>query len=292
MPEERLVEAAGGTAAAAPFVDLMEAEFVAGKGRSGHLPVLYPDVFAARGSATLFGLLDAGGTPVAALGLRRFRLRVAGSTRRGAMIGFVVTRERDRGRQIGMRLMDLVTDRLRTDGTEFGVLWAKRPDLYLKLGWESADTSLLGRWTGPAAAARVVWETAPFAPALRRRLNRLRPSPEVERRLAIYDKRPYPADRLVIGTVPGGYVLVGVANGTGYAFEIGGRPELAPGLLAAAAGRWPDLWVNGAEGAPISRRLAESGMVAFKPNRLAMWCSLARRFEPDDAVWIPYLDRI
>jgi len=292
MPEERLVEVAGGTAAAAPLVELMEAEFVAGKGRSGHLPVLYPDVFAARGSATLFGLLDGGGAPVAVLGLRRFRLRVAGSTRRGAMIGFVMTRERDRGRQIGTRLMDLVADRLRTDGTEFGVLWAKRPDLYLKLGWESADRSLLGRWTGPAAAARVVWETAPFAPALRRRLNRLRPSPEVERRLAIYDKRPYPADRLVIGTVPGGYVLVGIANRTGYVFEIGGRPEHAPGLLAAAAERWPDLWVNGAEGEPISSRLAESGMVAFKTNRLAMWRSLARRFGPDDAVWIPYLDRI
>lgn len=295
MPEERLVVLPGGdgSATARRLVGLMEAEFVAGKGRTGRLSRLYPDAFASPRHGRLFGLVTSTGEAAAALAVRLFRIRSGGVARTGAMIGFVVTRPEARGQGLGRRLMTEAAAHLGAAGADFGVLWARRPDLYLKLGWQAADTSLLGRWQCAAdATGKVTWAKAPFAPALGLRLNRLRPAPAVERPALVYAKRPYPADRLWVATTSGGYAIVGEAAGTGYAFEMGGRPESAPDLLASAAGRWPDLRVNGSTTDPISRALGRAGLVAFEPNPLAMWLSLASRFRKRDAAWVPYLDRI
>jgi len=275
------------------LVGLMEAEFVAGKGRTGKLSRLYPDAFASPRHGRLFGLIDADGAAAAALAVRLFRIRHAGVARTGAMIGFVVTRPEERGRGLGARLMNEAAAHLRGSGIDIGVLWARRPDLYLTLGWQAADTSLLGRWQGNAdAAAKVTWTKAPFAPTLGRRLNRLRPAPAIERPALVYAKRPYPAERLWIATTRGGYAIVGEAAGTGYAFEVGGRPEVATDVLASAAARWADLRVNGSTTDPISRHLGKTGLVDFQPNPLAMWLPLASPFRRRDAVWIPYFDRI
>ena len=275
------------------LVGLMEAEFVAGKGRAGRLAQLYPDAFASPRHGRLFGLVTSNGEVAAALAARLFRIRHAGTTRTGAMIGFVVTRPADRSRGLGARLTDEAAAHLRESGVDFGVLWARRPDLYLKLGWQAADTSLLGRWQGVAAPmAEVTWAKAPFAPTIGRRLNRLRPAPAIERPALVYTKRPYPAERLWVATMSGGYAIIGEAAGTGYAFEVGGRPDAAAGLLAAAAGRWPDLRVNGSTTDLITRHLGNTGLVDFQPNPLAMWLRLATRFRKRDAVWIPYFDRI
>ena len=295
MPEERLVVLPGGdrSATARRLVGLMETEFVTGKGRTGRLSRLYPDAFASPRHGRLFGLLTSNGEAAAALVVRLFRIRHAGTTRTGAMIGFVVTRPADRGRGLGARLMDEAAAQLRESGVDLGVLWARRPDLYLKLGWRAADTSLLGRWHGaPDSAAKVTWAKAPFAPTLGRRLNRLRPAPAIERPAVVYTKRPYPAGRLWIAMVSGGYAIIGEAAGTGYAFELGGRPEAAPDLLASAAMRWPDLRINGSTTDPIARHLGKAGLVDFQPNPLAMWLPLASGFRKRDAVWVPYLDRI
>ncbi len=295
MPEERLVVVPGGdgSATARRLVGLMEAEFVTGKGRTGRLSRLYPDAFASPRHGRLFGLVASTGEAVAALAVRLFRIRRAGLARTGAMIGFVVTRPEDRGRGLGARLMDETAVHLRESGIDVGVLWGRRPDLYLKLGWQASDTSLLGRWQGAAGATgKVAWAKSPFAAALGRRLNRLRPAPAIERPALVYAKRPYPAERLWVATTSGGYAIIGEAAGTGYAFEVGGRPEAAPDLLASAATRWPDLRVNGSTTDPTSRHLGKTGLVAFQPNPLAMWLSLATRFRKRDAIWIPYFDRI
>lgn len=275
------------------LVGLMEAEFVTGKGRTGRLSRLYPDAFASPRHGRLFGLLTSNGEAAAALAVRLFRMRHTDTTQTGAMIGFVVTRPADRGRGLGARLMDEAAAQLRESGVDLGVLWARRPDLYLKLGWRAADTSLLGRWHGaPDSAAKMTWARAPFAPTLGRRLNRLRPAPAIGRPAVVYTKRPYPAERLWIATTHGGYAIIGEAAGTGYAFELGGSPEAAPGLLAAAATRWTDLRVNGSTTDPITRHLGKAGLVDFQPNPLAMWLPLASGFRKRDAVWVPYLDRI
>lgn len=293
MPEERLVALPAGAPGTAPFLALMTTEFITGKGRKGRLPSLYPDVFASPRYGRVFGIVGSDGSPAAALGVRLFRVRRSASIRTGAMIGFVVTRADSRGRGIGRRLMQGVRDHLSEAGIDFGVLWANRADLYLTLGWQPADTSLLGRWRGGTnPSGDVAWTKAPFSTLLRRRLNRMRPASTIERPSLIYNKRPYPADHLWVAAAPGAFALIGETNDTGYAFETGGMVDEAIPLLAAAAERWPDLRVNGSTEDPISRHLHKAGLVAFEANPLAMWISFASRFRKRDAVWIPYLDRI
>lgn len=293
MPEGRLIAFAGGAVEARSLVALMEAEFLVGKGRRGGLRDFYPDVFASPAMGRLYGLLGADGEPLAALGARLFRMRRDEARLQGAMIGFVVTRPEHRGRGLGVRLMEETVIHLRDSGFALGVLWTRRHDLYLKCGWQIADPSLVGRWQGGGApAANATWTRAPFQPALRRRLDRQRPQHAIERPALIYDKLPYPCRRLWAVTMPGAYALVGEAGDTGHAFEWGGDPDRASRLLATAAMRWPDLRLRGAVVDPVSRHLGDAGLVAFEPNPAGMWHSLATRFRPRDAVWIPYLDRI
>ena len=291
MPEERLVALAAGAPAAAPLIALMEAEFVAGKGRGGALAVLYPDLFASPRFGRLFALTR-GDEPRAACAVRLFTVRIGAAKVPAAMIGFVVTAPSHRRQGFGARLMQATEAQLAGHGVEVGVLWARRAHLYLTLGWKPADTSLLGRWQGEAAMPDLDWSKPPFAAPLRQRLNRLRPAPAIARPAIVYDKRPYPAERLWLAARRGAYALIGEAGETGYVFELGGRPELAPGLLAAAARRWPALSINGAIGEPISDHLRNSGHVAFERNPLAMWKGLRRPFDVRRAPWVPYFDRV
>jgi len=289
--DEDLTVCRAGDRVGAPLVALMEAEFVAGKGRSGRLSRLYPDLFASPRFGRLFGLV--GGNELrAACAVRLFSMKVDGAVRRGTMIGFVVTDPRHRGLGLGTRLMRAVEASLAGNGVELGVLWARRVELYRKLGWRLADTSLLGRWTGPSAASGATWARAPLTDTLRRRLNHLRPARSIGRPLHVYDKRPYPADRVWVATVAGAYVLIGEADATGYVFEAGGDPRQATALLVEASMRWPDLRVNGCTSDPITRHLAREGFVAFEANQLGMWKTIRGHFDLRRAPWIPYFDRV
>ncbi|MBM3547960.1 MAG: GNAT family N-acetyltransferase [Alphaproteobacteria bacterium] len=289
--DEELIAFRAGERVGASLVTLMEAEFVAAKERTGRLVRLYPDLFASPRFGRLFGLATRGALH-ATCAVRLFSMKVGAQQRMGAMIGFVVTDPRHRGQGLGMRLMRAVESSLAEDGVELGVLWARRVDLYRTLGWQLSDASLLGRWKGPAKSVGASWTRAPLPDALRRRLNRLRPAPAVARPLHVYDKRPYPADRLSVATVPGAYALIGESGGTGYAFETGGSPEGAARLLGEASRRWPDLRVNGCKGEAISRHLEREGLVAFEANPLAMWKVLRGGLDLRRVPWVPYFDRV
>jgi GNAT superfamily N-acetyltransferase len=241
----------------------------------------------------LYGLVDARGDVIAALGARLARIRSDGGRRTAAMIGFVVTRLGHRGSGLGQRLMTMTAEHLRDAGIDFGVLWTRRHDLYLRCGWQAYDPSLIGRWQGDTSTAiAATWTRAPFAPPLRRRLNRLRPQPALERPSVIYDKIPYPADMLWIATAPAAHVLIGEKGREAHALEWAGEPDRVQGLLAAAAKRWPDLTLWGTGTDPLLRRLRRAGLVDFQASAAAMWISLARPFRKRDGIWIPRLDRI
>jgi GNAT superfamily N-acetyltransferase len=273
------------------LVRIMEAEFLSG--RSGGLARFYPDVFTSRGTGRLYGLVDTKGEVVATLGARLARIRTDNRRLTAALIGFVVTAPAHRGRGLGQRLMAMTAQHLTDAGVDLGVLWTRRHDLYLKCGWQVADPSLIGRWRGGTSAAiSATWTKAPFAPAQRRRLNRLRPQPALERPYVIYDKIPYPAECLWVATAPSAYVLLGEKDEAVHALEWAGDPDRVTGLLGAAARRWPDLTLRGFASDAVSLSLGRSGLVAFDPEPAGMWISLARRFRKRDAIWIPRLDRI
>jgi len=294
-PETHLLVCTGNSRSreARALVRVMEAEFLAGKGRRGGLARFYPDVFASREMGRLYGLVEARGKVVAALGARLVRIRSDGRRRSAAMIGFVVTVPSHRGCGLGQRLMTMTAEHLREAGIDYGVLWTRRLDLYRKCGWQLADPSLIGRWQGDGVPTiDATWSKAPFAPALRGRLNRLRPQPALERPVLIYDKLPYPAERLWTATVPGAYLLIGEKGDEAQALEWGGNPDRVTGLMTAAARRWPGLTLRGSTSDPLSRRLARSGLVSFEAEPAAMWISLAHPFRRRDGIWIPRLDRI
>lgn len=273
------------------IVRVIEAEFL--KGRRGRLAHFYPEVFASRETGRLYGLVDAHGEVVAALGARLAKIRSGDARMTAAMIGFVVTAPEHRGRGLGQRLMNGAAEHLRTSGVDLGVLWTRRNDLYLKAGWQIADPTLVGTWRGDAAArASATWTKAPFAPALRRRLNRLRPQPALERPLMLYDKLPYPAERLWAATSPGAHVLVGENGDVAHALEWAGDPARVADLLVDVAHRWPDLTLRGTAADPVTRHLKRRGLVDFQPEPAGMWISLGRRFRKRDGIWIPRLDRI
>ena len=274
------------------IIRVMEAEFLSGKGRRGGLARFYPDVFASP-MGRLYGLVDAHGDVVATLGARLFKIRRDDERLTAAMIGFVLARPDRRGRGLGQRLMAETAAHLAASGVDLGVLWTARFDLYLRSGWQVVDPSLVGPWRGGATTpASATWIKAPFAPALRRRLNRLRPQQALERPSIIYDKLPYPAERVWAATVPGAYVLVGDRGDAAQALEWAGDTARVVALLGEAARRWPDLLVRGAGTDSTARHLKRSGLVDLQPEPAGMWISLARRFRRRDGIWIPRLDRI
>lgn len=292
-PDTYLLACLGGSRSsdARQIVNVIEAEFL--KGRSGRLARFYPEVFASRETGRLYGLVDIRGEVVAALGARLAKIRTGDAGLTAAMIGFVVTAPAHRGRGLGQRLMNKSAEHLRMSGVDLGVLWTRRHDLYLRTGWQIADPTVVGTWRGGVAArASVTWTKAPFAPALRRRLNRLRPQPALERPFMLYDKLPYPAERLWAATMPGAHLLVGENDDAAHALEWAGDPARVTGLLAEAARRWPDLTLRGARADPMTRHLKRHGLVDFKPEPAGMWISLSRRFRKRDGIWIPRLDRI
>jgi len=292
-PETYLLACPGGSRSrdAQQIVRAIEAEFL--KGRRGRLAHFYPEVFASREMGRLYGLVDAHGEVVAALAARLAKIRSGDARLTAAMIGFVVTAPEHRGRGLGQRLMNESAEHLRMSGVDLGVLWTRRHDLYLKTGWTVCDPTLVGRWQGDAvASASATWTKAPFAPALRRRLNRLRPQPALERPLVLYDKLPYPAERLWAATSPGAHVLVGENGDVAHALEWAGDPARVTDLLADVARRWPDLTLRGTAADPVMRHLKRSGLVDFQPEPAGMWISLSRRFRKRDGIWIPRLDRI
>lgn len=292
-PDTYLLACLGGSRSseARQIVDVIEAEFL--KGRSGRLARFYPEVFASGETGRLYGLVDAHGEVVAALAARLAKIRSGDARLTAAMIGFVVTAPGHRGRGLGQRLMDESAEHLCTSGVDLGVLWTRRHDLYLKTGWQIADPTVVGTWRGDAAArTSVTWTKAPFAPALRRRLNRLRPQPALERPLMLYDKLPYPAERLWVASSPGAHVLVGENGDAAHALEWAGDPAQVTDLLAEAARRWPDLTLRGIAADPVTRHLKRRGLVDFQPEPAGMWISLSRRFRKRDGIWIPRLDRI
>lgn len=279
-PDTYLVACPGGSRSsdARQIVRAIEAEFL--KGRRGRLARFYPEVFASREIGRLYGLVDVRGEVVAALAARLAKIRSGDARLTAALIGFVVTAPEHRGRGLGQRLMNETAEHLRTSGVDLGVLWTRRHDLYLKTGWQIADPTVVGKWRkGAAARASATWTKAPFAPAL-------------ERPLMLYDKLPYPAERLWVATSPSAHVLVGENGDVAHALEWAGDPARVTDLLADAARRWPDLTLRGTATDPVTRYLKRRGLVDFQPEPAGMWISLARRFRKRDGIWIPRLDRI
>ena len=292
-PDTYLLARPGGSRSsdARQIVDVIEAEFL--KGRRGRLARFYPEVFASRETGRLYGLVDVHGEVVAALAARFAKIRSGDARLTAAMIGFVVTAPEHRGRGLGRRLMNEAAEHLRTSGVDLGVLWTRRHDLYLETGWQVADPTVAGKWQrGAAARASATWTKAPFAPALRCRLNRLRPQPALERPLMLYDKLPYPAERLWVASSPGAHVLVGENGDAAHALEWAGDPARVADLLADVAQRWPDLTLRGIAADPVTRHLKRRGLVDFQPEPAGMWISLGRRFRKREGIWIPRLDRI
>ena len=124
---------------------LFDAEFTHGRGRTLSLAQRLPAVFGTTG-ATAWSVRDQGEC-VSAFVTRPFDWLDAGATLRGAMVGLVCTRQDHRGKGLATRLLATALEELRVQQVRFAVLWAGKPDVYERAGWQFVDRGLLGRMT-------------------------------------------------------------------------------------------------------------------------------------------------
>jgi predicted N-acetyltransferase YhbS len=270
---------------------LFDAEFIHGRGRTLSLAQRLPGVFGTTG-ATTWSARD-GGECVSAFVTRPFDWLDAGATLRGAMVGLVCTRQDHRGRGLATRLLAMALEELRVQQVRFAVLWAGKPDVYERAGWQFADRGLLGRMTA-AAPARDLARTDVDARSAWKALDAMRRASRLVRGEGDWSALLPPSTRSRIVAGHDCYAVIGELGRVGYLLDLDGEPAGMGGLVRSVAGDYDELLLNIPGNGPVHAALAPMPGIQWQAQRLAGWMALddgidAARF----ADWyLPFLDRI
>lgn len=281
------------------LIPLLDEEFVFGKGRTLSLRQRFPTVFGRDNLPHILLCADADEI-LSALAMRRFDWVADGEIFKGAMIGAVYTQPARRGAGHASRLLAAAATQLRTEGTDFGVLWTGQPAFYTRLGWQAADCSVLGEIVPDLAQTPHDVTTQPAATAtssleeLRRRWLKAM----TVRRPEDYRHVPLPAARVDLlwreDQGQAAYALLGSSGATGFLYELAGHPDGYAALWRTVCHERSRIYVNDRTDSPSCRWLSEHTGISWQNKSLAMWLPLSERVTmPLLGQWqIPYFDRI
>lgn len=292
----------------APLISLLDAEFIFAKERSISLLQRFPGVFSVANLGNLL-VCKEGERVVSALAIRKFKWHEGADHYDGAMIGTVYTHPARRGQGHASHLLAMAAERLRDQGVDFCVLWAGQASFYKRLGWASADSSVLGTATLSACAApadptepandaitRMPLEEMPSAQleALRTRSQ----TPWIQRPPGDFRNVPIPAECAEIAwrNPPGAsaYALFGRCGETTFLYELAGDAACFSSLWQSVCRGARRVVINDRLNSPSHRWLATHTSIAWQEQALTLWLPLSGRIDVARlAQWhIPYFDRI
>ena len=285
------------------LLDLLDREFIFGKGRRLSLEQRFPAVLSRQTPQTML-LAKAQNLIVSALAIKAFDWITPLRSWRAAMVGMVYTRPEWRGRGVASLLLQAARHRMEQESYDFAVLWTTQPDFYARLGWIGADCGVLGVAQTAIAEANQetampeVIRTAPapdtaalaFIETLRRRYAPARAA----RTQTSYASLPPPAEGLELLRGESAYALVGRRNDHGYLYEMMGEPGEFPALCSTLAAAYATLYLNLQRDTVAARFFATQSAIRWQAQGLAMWLPLgATARTACFADWyIPFLDRI
>ena len=277
------------------LVAALDAEFVAGRGRSGSLAWRYPDLLREQNLANVHVRRHAGRI-VSCCAVRRFTWTSDRERWTGAMIGLVYTAPQARGRGHAAHVLEDAVDALAAAGCDFAVLWSGLDGYYERLGWEPHDRGIFGSVDGVGAPSPLAADGIDVA-----RYDALR-APQAKARVArdatSYRCVPLPAARVAsvfaCSDDDEAAALVGEAAGARYVYEVVGAAAALPALWQALVDGAAAVHVNHSIRTPFHRWLTAHTPIEFAAQELAYWRMLSPRARR--AAWrdwhIPYFDRI
>lgn len=272
---------------------LVDDVFVRSRGLTRSLATRYPDIFEKERAANVFVALQ-GHHVVSAIATRPIAWRSSGSEGWVAALGLLATDPAYRGRGVGTAVLEAVVESVAADDASAAVLWATRPRLYQRLGWQKADPGVVG--TGAGGGAQ---RDAPVAEMLDAEVAtslaaiRVRHATEVFARApGTWRVVPAPADAVYAYRSAEAYALLGRRGDRGYLYELVGHEHAFPVLWAAIRRDVSTVVVNDAPGTPSHRWLSQRRAVEWEPKPLAMWLGLDDSGSAVAGSYVPYFDRI
>lgn len=284
------------------LIRLLDEEFIIGKGRTISLRRRFSKVF---GHDNLHNILVCmvADEIAAALALFPFDWRDRSAVFRGAMIGAVYTHPIRRKQGLASRLLEAAAMQMQEQNIDFGVLWTGQPAFYARLGWQSADNSVLGEieMTTPvdAAASRTVsTKQADEAVTLLEGIRRRAFNATTLRRIEDYRQLPVPATNLNVlwcqDRSREAYALLGNNGETGVLYEMVGDIDCFSVLWQEACRGRRRVVINDQAESVACRWLTNHAGITWQRKNLAMWLPISKCVEPSQ-FWqwhIPYFDRI
>lgn len=270
---------------------LLDEEFIFSRGRTIPLSVRFASALSE--PASRFLVAQQHHRVESLLFLRPFQWITPGLSYRAAMIGLVWTRPEARGRGYGGALLAEAAKTMAREGIDFAVLWATRPEFYLRAGWIPADCGVLGRSRGTGSGAAAVGDASTLWPAIHS-LRESTGGERVVRQLSSYTALLPPATRHEALLEHDAYALIGRNASTAYVQEIGGAPSGLPFLWHVLQSRYGEVFINLRRGSPAHLWLGRQPSIAWQNQSLAMWLPLSARADPAQfGTWyIPFLDRV
>ena len=279
------------------FVDLVDAEFLRSRGRSGSMLDRYPGLFDAQNRDNLhtawYGEQLAGTVAV-----KTFELEIGNVKLEGAMLGLVCVNPAIRGQGVGSKLVAHVTQILRAKPLSFSVLWTTRSDFYQRFGWVNNDHGVIGELTHKKQLDSQNYpgrlsESWHLVEQIRSHSL----ASKVLRTQTDYSVVPCPVNGVYCflkgNDSAGAYAIVG-SNGTaGIIYELVGNAAQFPAIWSDICGRFNRILINECVGSPSYRWLSQHADVNWKNQNQAMWIhGLNSGGVSIEQFYVPYFDRI
>jgi N-acetylglutamate synthase-like GNAT family acetyltransferase len=286
------------TSAALPaFIDLVDAEFLRARGRSGSALDRYPSLFDAHNLNNLhtawYGEQLAGTVAV-----KEFKLEIGTQNIDGAMLGFVCVNPVIRGQGVGSKLVAHVTQLLASKELSFSVLWTTRPDFYQRFGWKTNDQGVIGELSSPkkldeSISPKCLMKSWQLIEEIR--LNSR--AAKVQRVRTDYSVVPCPVNEVFCflkpGKTDGAYAIVGSNGSTGIVYELVGQSAQFPVVWSDVCGRFSRILINDCVGTPSYQWLSQNTDVNWKLQNQAMWILGPNSGSVSiEQLYVPYFDRI
>jgi putative acetyltransferase len=282
---------------------MLDNEFIFGKGRKTSLAQRYPSTFCAANVGNIF-VAEENGQIVAAFLCKRFEWHQPDRNWQGAMVGAVYADPKRRGEGLGSALLKWGMQALQAAGVEFAVLWTTQPDFYGRLGWNGTDIGVFGNCgsgSGSGAALDSV-RVLPLALCNEREVDDIRVQcldAYVCRQSLDYSQQPIPAENvdILLWTEDGeasSYALLGRVGGTGIVYEMVGSESGFADLWESVRLRHKKIVINDSADSASYRWLSQHTDIVWESKKLAMWLPLSAEIDVNamSKWYIPYFDRI
>lgn len=283
------------------LVSVLDAQFIAARGRSISLAVRYPHLFVPDQLAHVHTLRE-GQAMLACAIARPFTWLVAERAWRAVMIGMVYTAPAVRGQGHASRLLADLLESLRSADFDLAVLWSGIEGFYERIGWRRADPGVVGRVTrAPVAYVDAPLAiTPPHTPLPAEALagadaiRNLSGSPLVARSARAWQALPLPVTQCHLTTNGHAYALTGQRGAHTYLYEMIGRTTDFRDLWQHCAERTSSISINAQLHSASYRWLSSHTAVTWQPQRLTFWYPLSAPSQrlALNACYIPYFDRI